>query len=302
MNSPFKIIVDSRSASEGTSNDFSYMLPEVVHVGREMVCYVNQASVTNSFLSVGTFVGTKNHYFYWFERIAGNATVFNRAALPERNYDAETLKEALSSAINGASWFQDNQYSVTYNETKNTFTISRPGDGSRSFFVPDDSLLALPAFQAQADPRTVGFASYTMDWRQPQSCLGIMGLGKASSAGTSLSSFLALLASTDLNITQETGSIDVRRLHNVYIRSRALSNNSIVGPPQSQTLLCKIPVTNLMGDVLSRYHNGAVHDYIACSNRSLSTLDFFVTDYEGNPVDLRGGTLSIELLFCSQPI
>ena len=58
MNSPFKIIVDSRNASEGTSNDFSYMLPEVVHVGRDMVCYVNQASVTNSFLSVGTYIGT----------------------------------------------------------------------------------------------------------------------------------------------------------------------------------------------------------------------------------------------------
>ena len=108
---------------------------------------------------------------------------------------------------------------------------------------------------------------------------------------------MTMLASTRMYITQETGSIDVRRLHNVYVRSRALSNINTIGPADSQTLLCKIPVTNQPGDVLSRYHNGAVHDYIACAGRSLSSLDFFVTDYEGHPVDLRGGTLSIELLF-----
>ena len=111
---------------------------------------------------------------------------------------------------------------------------------------------------------------------------------------------MSLLASTRMYITQETGSIDVRRLHNVYVRSRALSNINTIGPADSQTLLCKIPVTNQPGDVLSRYHNGAVHDYIACAGRSLSSLDFFVTDYEGHQVDPRGGTLSIELLFFAQ--
>ena len=113
---------------------------------------------------------------------------------------------------------------------------------------------------------------------------------------------MALLASSRMYITQDTGAIDVRRLHNVYLRSNSLRNNNIIGPPESQTLLCKIPVTNQSGDVLSRYHNGAVHDYIACSNRSLSTIDFFVTDYDGNAVDLRGGTLSLEILICPAPI
>ena len=118
MNSPFKIIIDSRAASEGTSDAFSFMLPEVTHIGKDTVCYVNQASVTNSFLTTGTYVGSKNHYFYWIERIAGNATIFNRAPLPEQNYDAETLAETLSTVINTASWFGDNQYTVVYNESK----------------------------------------------------------------------------------------------------------------------------------------------------------------------------------------
>ena len=185
---------------------------------------------------------------------------------------------------------------------KNIFTTSIPTDDSRSFFIPDDSLLQLPQFQAQTNPRTVGFSPWTPDWSNMQSCLGLIGLGKRSSAGTSYDDFISMLATGHLLVNQDTGSIDIRRLHNVYLRSNSLRNNNIIGPPESQTLLCKIPVTNQSGDVLSRYHNGAVHDYIACSNRSLSTIDFFVTDYDGNAVDLRGGTLSLEILICPAPI
>ena len=130
--------------------------------------------------------------------------------------------------------------------------ISIPDDGVRSLFVPDDSLLELPQFQEQTNPRTAGFVEYTPDWTSPQSCLGLLGLGKRGSAGTSFAEFMALFASSLMYITQETGSIDVRRLHNVYVRSRALSSVSIIGPAASQSLLCNILVTNQPGDVLSR--------------------------------------------------
>ena len=55
---PFKIIVDSRAASSGTANKFTVSLPEVLHVDRDVVMYVNSASVTNTCLPVGTHIGT----------------------------------------------------------------------------------------------------------------------------------------------------------------------------------------------------------------------------------------------------
>ena len=55
---PFKIVVDSRAASFGTANKFTVSLPEVLHVDRDVVMYVNSASVTNTFLPVGTQIGT----------------------------------------------------------------------------------------------------------------------------------------------------------------------------------------------------------------------------------------------------
>ena len=133
MDTPFKIIVDSRNASEGHGGRFSFSLPQVTQVPANFCCYINQASVTNSFLSVGTFVGSKNHYFYWFERLTGNATVFNRASLPEQNYDTESLATALQTAMNAASWFGGDLYTVAYNQSKNTMNISIPDDGVRSF-------------------------------------------------------------------------------------------------------------------------------------------------------------------------
>ena len=46
---PFKIIIDSRNAAIGTSNRFSISLPETLHVDKDVVMYVNSASVTNTF-------------------------------------------------------------------------------------------------------------------------------------------------------------------------------------------------------------------------------------------------------------
>ena len=90
------------------------------------------------------------------------------------------------------------------------------------FFIPDDSLLELPQFQAQTNPRTAGFAEWTPNWSNMQSCLGLLGLGKRSSAGKSYDDFITMLSTSQLLIRQETGSTDIRRLHNVYLRSNAL--------------------------------------------------------------------------------
>ena len=132
---PFKIIIDSRSAAIGTSNRFSISLPETLHVDKDVVMYVNSASVTNTFLPTGANIGKKNHYFYWFERLKNVDTVFNGVALPERFYVAEELANVLQTSINNASWFGDHQYSCTYNQDKQTITILRPADNERGCFI-----------------------------------------------------------------------------------------------------------------------------------------------------------------------
>jgi len=177
MNYPFKILVDSRSAALGHGGSFSISLPETIHLKEDTALYVNNVTLTNSFLTTGSTVGHKSHYLYWFEKM-GNNMVFNRATLSERSYDVTELASELQTRLNQATWFGDDLYTCTYNESKQTITISRPvGDGSRSFFVPDETLLSNPAVQAQTNPMTVGSVVYVVDWRNLQSAHGLFGIG-----------------------------------------------------------------------------------------------------------------------------
>ena len=299
---PLKLMIDSRASSLGNSSAFSVSLPEMLHLPEDTAMYVNAASITNTFLSTGTHIGAKNHYFYWFEKLDGVDIVFNRCALPEQGYDAEELAGALQTAINAATWFGDGLYTCAYTPERQTILISRPNDGVRTFYVPTDTLMAMPAFQAQTNLRTVGSVAYSVDWNNLQSAFDLFGLGKGSSKTLDLSALLQLLAGP-LYITQETGAIDVRHVHNVYVHSQSLSNHNVISAMSgSRTCIVKIPVSGQPGDVLHRAHNGNMYDYIDVSNKTISTLDFAIYDGRGFPLDLRGGTMSLEMLFVPRPI
>ena len=86
--------------------------------------------------------------------------------------------------------------------------------------------MANPAFQAQTDPMTAGSVAYTIDWSDPPSALGLLGLDRGTSANLDLPALLQLLAQPVVNTSQATGAIDIRRVHNVFISSDALANNN----------------------------------------------------------------------------
>ena len=79
---PFKILVDSRAATTGTSESFQVSLPETLHLNPYIVMYVNSATCTNTFLPTGTVVGAQRSMIYFLERQRGAALILNRAILP----------------------------------------------------------------------------------------------------------------------------------------------------------------------------------------------------------------------------
>ena len=182
-------------------------------------------------------MGQTSHYVYWFEKRDTNA-VFNRAALPERAYAATDLASALQTALDAASWFGDNLYTCTFDETHQTITIARPSDGSRSFFVPSNDLMGQLAFQAQTTPMTVGSVPYTVNWSNLESAHDLLGLGRGTSANLDLPALLQLLTGS-LYTSQETGAVDTRAVHNIYVTSNALSNNNVVGLRNSRSTVVK---------------------------------------------------------------
>ena len=80
---PFKILVDSRASTTGTSESFQVSLPETLHLNPDIVMYVNSATCTNTILPTGTVAGAQRNTTYFLERKRNAATFLNRAILPE---------------------------------------------------------------------------------------------------------------------------------------------------------------------------------------------------------------------------
>ena len=297
---PFKILVDSRAATTGTSESFQVSLPETLHLNPDIVMYVNSATCTNTFLPTGTVVGAQRNTIYFLERQRGAAMILNKATLPERTYDAEELAAALQTAMNTSSWLSSD-YTCTYNVAKQTISISRP-TSDQSFFIVNDDLLSDPAFQSLVDPRTALFEAYDLDFNNTKSAHELLGLGKGSSVNTKTAQMITIMDQQDLAYAFETGAVDVRRVNNVYVHSQALSNRNVISlMAGARTTICKIPVLGSVGDVLHRAHSGHHLDFIDVGNKRLATLDFEVRDAQNRLLNLRGGTLTLELLCAQRP-
>ena len=114
----------------------------------------------------------------------------------------------------------------------------------------------------------------------PKSCNYILGPGEVSEDGSQIVfHFISMAPYQDL-----------------YLRSSALACKNVRGPAHTHDILCKIPLTQGIGRVVTDETSSGVF-YDLPQTVSLRTLDFKLTDHRGLPVNLRGGSLSFELVF-----
>ena len=69
----------------------------------------------------------------------------------------------------------------------------------------------------------------------------------------------------------------------------------------ARTTTCKIPVLGQVGDDLHRAHSAHHLDFAGVGNNMLTTLGFEVRDVQNRLLNLRGGTLSLEMLVAQRP-
>ena len=112
----------------------------------------------------------------------------------------------------------------------------------------------------------------------PRSCNNILGEGEILD-GQIIFRFLSMAPYQDL-----------------YLRSSALACKNIRGPGHTHDILCKIPLFEGIGRVVVGGTPENVY-YELPSTISVRTLDFRLTDHRGISVNLRGGSLSFQLVF-----
>ena len=99
--------------------------------------------------------------------------------------------------------------------------------------------------------------------------------------------------------TFESGIVDLRRIHNVYISSANLSSFQTLGPRGESNIVKQAPVTTEYGFTI--VDNIVVsHDWIDVSKQLLKTLEFRLSDAYGRTIDLRGMPISFSLIFMLQ--
>ena len=324
-----RIIVDSRTATVGTGQEWELQLPETLSIPRNYGCYVTDIALSHSWRTVHgtTSVGARNHYVYWMERLwypngPIDYTVLNRCAITPGSYGPVELADEIATQMNANTFFGAGAYAVTYSSLMHTIYINLTfaGDATyphyHGFRLCSAKVLSDATFRAYAGGRLLYNSSgvafpnssptaFSLDWSNLEEASGLLGLDADLSVGAAAAAMNTLIANDATSFqwptSYATGTVDVRNVECVYLHSNALSNFSTIGPAGSRTTLARIPVTGLAGSVLAKQHSGLAQDFQKCSGKMLRVLDFSIRNSHNQIIDVHGGHVSFELVFAPVP-
>jgi hypothetical protein len=267
-----KLIVDSRYRHTGTTADFSIELPDYQSFPSDWCCWVNSVSFPHSWFNVNG----NNQTAYLLERVSAGGTVYRRGVqLTAQNYTLAELAAALELQLNATS----NAPAYTVAAAGETLLISASGG---EFQIPSRNELQNPQWKASV-------------WD-----VAVYALGPLSQYSTgdprALNDILAVPLQSSWRSSLVTGVIDLAANHSVYLHSN-LHNYSTLDPIGRKTVMCRIPVEVAYGFTVQFSHSGLEADCLDVSNLKFRNASFSIRNVYGQVVDLRGGHVSIELVF-----
>ena len=96
-----------------------------------------------------------------------------------------------------------------------------------------------------------------------------------------------------------SGFLELLSIRNIYIHSSNLSSYTTYGGKGESNIIKKIPVSSDFGYlVIDNYTS--THDWLDCSNLTLSCMEFILRDSYGNIVPLHGSNVSFSIVFSKQ--
>ena len=251
-----RIVVDSRTATVGTGQDFEVQLPETLSIPRAYGCYVTDVCLSHSWHTVhgDTSVGVRNHYLYFMERLwypsgPGDYTVLNRCTLTQRSFAPTELATEIQTQMNAVSFFGPTAYTVTYSTLVSSMYVSLgfPGDPTytlyHGFQLLSTKVSKDATFRTYAQSRQLyntnatpfpnsAPTAFAVDWGNLEDASGLLGVdtGPSGGAATAMNTLITNSATSyQWPKTFATGTVDVRQISVVYLHSNALSNFNTMG-------------------------------------------------------------------------
>ena len=262
-----KVYIDTKFKTKDSksNSNFKYELPNTMLMPENTVFYVNDVCIPHSWHTVESF----NNKLYF--RVSGVDENFDHILhLTEQVYNGATLAAELQDKINNEGYTA----TVSYNASKQQISVSIQTFGYQ--FLTDNELIS-----PSLSPAWNG-ASY--DKNNLNSANGLIkNNGNSSIIHSSLNNPLI-------------SYIDLQPIRNVYISSPNLGNFNTIGPNGKSGILKKVPVTADFNQMIIDQLM-TTNDFLDCSKQTLRTIEFSLTDVNGNEIPLHGSEVSFSIIF-----
>ena len=267
-----KLYVSSAHRASGSHDaDFSISFPRPIVIRGRQKAYVDAVVLSNSFYSVRSF---ENDQIY----IRENASTYRIVTIPEGQYNAYTLRDAIKTVLQAGSTISG-QYTVIYNDLTNRLEIGHTGPVSFHIYsgelLQDLSVWNTPAF-ASGGP--------LIDVLRDSS--GVTGfVGNALLTGSSGVPIVAI------------DCINVMPYSQLFLRSSLADTTQVIGPNGGSDIIRRI-VTGQTGlnQLIFDTHSLPL-DATDVQNREFNSMSFTLTDSRGHIVNTRGHELSFSIIF-----
>jgi hypothetical protein len=271
-----KVYIDSRFKTNDSvsSSNCRIPLPQTLQLPEGCKAYLDDISIPNTIYNVEENINDKL-YFQRVVRENGTNNLISRNdfifTVPSTNYTGDTLIDAIDTLLNNQ--FGANSYTTTYDNVKNTITIT--------------SNVADTYFHIWSNTELIAGLSYGNAW------------SGSSYDSNNLMSFNRVIRNISMAAeatTYTSGFLDLLGIHNIYISSSNLSSLRSLGARGENNIIKKVQVSQPFGYYII---DQTVHeqDYFDVSKRVLSDIQFTLSDVYGSVLNLKGSDWSASLIF-----
>ena len=266
-----KVYLDSRFKrfDSASNSNCKFELKQPIHLPLKCVAYIDDIQIPHTWYNVSD----TNNKLYIRSLNSSNVQNDHIITMDSKNYTLALLATELNtklSAVFGAT------LTCSANERRGNISfVSSTGNKHRIY--SDEELYA---GEMWSDFNWIGG---TIDATNPLSMNDVVKITGA----TTYSQFGG---------TVETGFINLRSIHNIYITSPNLGAFDTLGPRGEQNIVKKIPVSADWGYVI---FDSVVseHDYIDVSKGYFKTIELVLRDVRGNVIDLNSSHWSLSIVF-----
>ena len=264
-----KVYIDSRFKTKDSqsNSNFKFELKQSIQLPENCVCYIDDIIIPHTWYTIENF--NNKLYIREYDTTGSPATTIDKTLIiPSQNYSGSLLAAAIKTSLD--LHFTTSVYTVSYLERKGTITISTTTTNKTFIILSDDQL---------KDQLGNTWLGTVYDTANPQDMNDVLR-----------HTFMTASAS------YESGFIDLKNIHNIYISSPNVGSFSTLGPRGENNIIKKVPVSSDYG--YSIFDSVVMpHDYIDVSKQLLSILEFSLKSARGDVIPLHGSHVSFSLIF-----